>query len=96
MSKLTALEVQQMLGVADYENIAHGYTYNRDTLDIYFQDGKIVRQVSDVDGILLYENISCVFEIDFFTTDVKRWYKNRTNSKLIQLFETFNGPFNGV
>jgi hypothetical protein len=98
--KLTAKEVQQMLGVADFDEVAHGYTFDRDTVDIYFADGKMIREVWGI-GWGVSETRkdyreSDYFEIDYLKDGIKRWYLNKTNPKLVQLYETFNGPFNGV
>lgn len=84
---LTPKEVQEMLGVPDEEIIAHGYTLERDTVDLYFRDGLLVRNVNGV------EQTSETFRIDphngFYPDGIKRWYKDRTNPRLISLCETF-------
>lgn len=42
MDLLSAKELQEMLGVEDLEVVAHGYNFDRHTVDIWFEDGTIV------------------------------------------------------
>ena len=91
--KLTAYEVQQMLGVEDFVNIAYGYTLARQTVEIYFEDNKLVRldMVGDhYIGAKTYAR-SPYFEYGFFSDSIKRFYRKKTDEKLIALFNTF-GP----
>jgi hypothetical protein len=84
--------VRQLIGVEDGERIAYGYTFNRDTVEIYIRDGKLIRE--DYRGsnslpALIRENE--FFDPSYFSDDIKRFYEERTNKKLQQLFRTFGG-----
>lgn len=90
--KLLATEIQRILNVPDYNYdsnniIAYGYTFYRDTIEIYFEKGLLVRETSDRDKLLKRET-SEYFEPTWF--QIKRFYVERTNKKLIDLFKTFN------
>lgn len=86
---LSSSEVQQLLGVADYDIIAYGYTFERHTLEVYFVDGKCIREETP------YQKESTSKEFDQFDGEaileenVKRWYDSRTNAKLVELCKTF-------
>jgi hypothetical protein len=93
--KLRALEVQKMLGVKDEEIICHGYSPTNDmnyrlTYDIWFKDGKLIKAGYRLDGTVeeLYQSER--FESDFFFDNIKRWYKDTVNPKLLALMQTFN------
>lgn len=97
--KLQASEVQKMLvradgdPVRDGDVIAHGYTFERRTIDIFFKEGSLVRSVSDGVGTEIVRVESKEFEIEFFFNDIKRFYDDgRTNESLKNLLETFGRP----
>lgn len=87
---LLATDVQVMLGVDDLEIIAHGYTFDRDTVDIYFENGELVRRDWNEWKNRDFYQKSDGFDGSFFHNGIKRWYKDRTNQKVCILFETFN------
>ena len=86
---LTAGRVQELIGVADNVVVAYGYTFDRHTLNIFFQDGKIVRATTPYGKNTDYCQ-SVIFEPKFFTDGVKRWYADGFNERLRGLFETFS------
>lgn len=96
--KLSAKIVQEMLGVADDVIIAHGYTFDRMTVDVYFQNGNLVRDERNFGD----DSVNCLestdFEPSYFMNQIKRWYLGNQepdkglNSKLQGLFETFGNP----
>lgn len=86
---LSAQQVQDMLGVDDYVVIAHGYTFERNTLDIWFEKGCIIRSETRL-GSTINETGEEFFNADFFFTNVKRWYADRFNTKLLTLIRTFS------
>lgn len=100
--KLKASEVQMMLEVEDFAIIAHGYTLDRATLDIWFEKGELVRHEykgnSDFGPFKEDHQRSEDFEPEYFFTNVKRWYLGKGNTptglneKLQTLFETFGRP----
>lgn len=83
--KMTAKQVQEMLNVEDYEVLAHGYTFDRNTVDIYFVQGYLVKVLED--GGLTAN--SAFFEPHYFKVNIKRWYAEDFHPGLLQLFETF-------
>jgi len=87
--KLTALEVQVMLGVEDLADIAYGYTFDRKTVCVYFHQGRLIREEKkgDRDNPVRFD--SEYFEPDFFRTEIKRFYRDRTHPHLLVLFNTF-------
>lgn len=98
--KLKAAVVQDMLAVEDEVVIAHGYTLDRKTLNIFFHDGKLVREEVNREEPSEYEE-SDEFDPEFFFKDVKRWYigipnaaepGKGLNEDLANLFETFGRP----
>lgn len=90
MNTLSAVEVQKLLGV-DLEDIAYGYTFRRDTIEIYFNEGKLVRADIPYGGEAVLRQ-SETFDPSFFSENVKRFYRDRTNAKLALLFATFGNP----
>lgn len=92
--KLKAKEVQNLLNVGDNEIIAHGYDFDRNTIDIFFDKGKLIRLKTPYgkNGEL---SESEEFEPEFFTW-IKRWYQGTPekgiNPTLVNLFETFGSP----
>lgn len=91
--RLPASLVQEWLGVEDGEIIAHGYTFDRNTVDIWFENGKLIRreympreQWTDKE---IKKQESEEFEPQFFFNQIKRWYQEQTNSILIALFRAF-------
>lgn len=98
--KLKAAVIQDMLAIEDEVVLAHGYTLDRRTLNIFFRDGKLVREEANREEPSEYEE-SEDFEPDFFFKDVKRWYIGIPNADvpgkglhedLANLFETFGRP----
>lgn len=87
---LTAGRVQELIGVADNVVVAHGYDFDRNTLDIFFQEGKIVKATDQRYGKPILYCQSVIFEPKFFTAGVKRWYASGFNERLRGLFETFS------
>jgi len=91
MPKLTAKEVQALLAVPDHKVLAYGYTYDRRTVELYFEDGQLVRYEYTGD----YEDPSYErskhFEASYLTADLKRWYENSLCPKLLTFLETFGG-----
>jgi lipopolysaccharide biosynthesis glycosyltransferase len=87
---LSAKQVQEMIGVEDLDIIAHGYTLERNTLDIWFENGTIVRHESNHRKNMVNEVGEDFFNIDFFFSDVKRWYAEKFNPKLLTLIRTFS------
>jgi len=90
---LKAKQVQEMIGAADYDDVASGYTYNRETVEIFFEDGKIHRHTLVADPLAhprtWKHESSEDFEPDYFLVNVKRFYRNQTFTKLNELFLTF-------
>ena len=84
---LTAIEAQKLIGIDDMEIVAHGYTFGRKTIDIYFNKNQLIRSEEDKEN-----QCSELFDYSFFINDVKRFYIGSTNVKLIELFETFGNP----
>lgn len=91
---LSATTVQKMIEAADFDTIAHGYTFDRNTLDIYFEDGNLIRRETNGEKVEISK--SSEFNEDFFFNNVKRWYAGTKtkglNPKLKELFETFGKP----
>jgi hypothetical protein len=101
MNMLSAKEVQNMLNVPDLETVAYGYTLDRRTVNIWFEDGKLVRHSSWESGAKhTYENYGNYdetirteeFDPNYFKVNMKRFYEDRTNSALVILFATFGSP----
>lgn len=92
--KLTASEVQEMIAAKDGEIVAHGYTLERETLDVWFAHGEIVRRRTKGEFVDL--SSSAEFDPEFFFASVKRWYTGTSerglNVRLAALFETFGRP----
>lgn len=87
---MIAQSIQIMLNVSDYETIAHGYDMERLTLDIWFQDGQVIKQYKRLDDIVKTEKFE-YFDWSELNMNVKRWYRDRTNTKLVELINTFGG-----
>lgn len=85
---LPASLIQEWLGVEDGDVIAHGYTFDRDTVDVFFEDGKLVRYDTPYDK---KPKITESFEFDaaMLHNQIKRWYRNKTNPRLVVLMNTF-------
>mgnify|MGYP001453146506 CR=1 FL=1 len=92
---LKATVVQAMIGAEDYMDVAYGYTFDRNTVFIYFLKGKLVRKVVQHSG-QMNERVIDIWESETFDptyfAGVKRFYKNQTEPKLLELFETFGNP----
>ncbi len=86
---LSAVEVQEMLGVQDEVIICHGYSFERDTLDICFRTGHVVRITEKRVSDTIVEDMDYNFRPDFFHDGVKRWYADSVHPKLQELFTTF-------
>ncbi len=90
----TAKEIQNLIGIDDHETLAYGYTLNRDTVELYFENSNLVRCEFDasIDGQLLRTKRTPLFEASFFKDNIKRFYRNATHKQLIELFDTFGNP----
>ena len=92
---LTAKEIQELIGAEDLETLVHGCTFGRNTLNVYFENGKLCRIEEDLSKVVKHET-SDTFDPDFFFHDVKRWYIGKEekgiNRKLREMFETFGRP----
>lgn len=91
--RLSAKEVQDILGVKDCEVIAHGYTFDRQTLDVWFEYERLIRVESNYYGQETKRMESDDFDPFLFRCDVKRWYMGTEergfNRRLLSLFYTF-------
>lgn len=94
--RFPAISVQKwLLRVPDDTVIAHGYTFDRQTINIFFHDGYLVRHHVEKGTFQVAE----VFDPEFFFTDIKRWYlgnqeseTQRLNPTLQDWFDTFGRP----
>ena len=92
---LTNKEVMTLIGAKPFDVIAHGYTFDRDTVRIVFGDemGQItlVRYEMKIpyDPFPAGTTTSYIFDANFFFHNIKRLYRDRTNPKLVELFKTF-------
>lgn len=90
--KLLAQQIQEMIDVEDNQIVAYGYTFERESVEIYFENGQLVRSE---DGDKKYCD---QFNPEFFTLNIKRWYlgteEKGFNRKLLNLLETFGCPIN--
>lgn len=85
---MKAIELQKILGVEDNQIILYGYTYNRSTVEIYFESGKLIRVTKDLDVIekvIASEDVTC----NLLFSEIKRFYSNGTNPKFRNLSEIF-------
>lgn len=94
---LSAAEVQAMIGAVDHEIIAHGYTYDRKSVDIFFEAGELVRAEEYFERGRGWKTIrNDKFNPEYFFDGIKRWYlgtpERGLNAKLAELFETFGRP----
>lgn len=91
---LPAQEVQEMIDVEDFEIVAHGYTFDRNTVDIWFENGLIFRHEYKYDPRQEIKSVSRIsetfFNASFFFADIKRWYESKFNTKLRTLMRTFS------
>ncbi len=89
--KLSAITVQNMLNVGDNVIIAHGYDHDRNTIDIFFENGELVREKTPYKGSSWIDR-SEEFHSTWITY-IKRWYRGTAekgiNPTLVDLFETF-------
>jgi hypothetical protein len=94
MKRFTARQVQDMLVVEDYTDIAYGYTFDRATVCIYFEKGKLVRQDTRFHGQqneqLVNRQESEEFDPSFFHDGIKRFYDTKVNADLLVFFNTFS------
>ena len=94
---LTAKQFQKMLGVADFRTILYGYTFERQSVIIFFVDGKIVRLTEKelfCQGSFPEETKNTVQMWEYvvpeiFRQDIKRWYANGTRPKMRHFMESF-------
>lgn len=91
---MKAKKVAEIAGLKNGDHVAHGYTFDRDTIDIYYEDGEFVRIISNHNGEEIGEReFSGVFFVpNLFTHRIKRWYADRTHREIQNLFETFGKP----
>lgn len=87
---ITAQELQEILKVEDNRIILYGYTFQRETVEWYFEHCHLVRVTTDGDRVIRYLAMKEVTQ-SHLTGNIKRFYRNGTNSKLRDLFETFRG-----
>lgn len=91
---LKAIEVQKLLGVEDLEIIAYGYTFERNSVEIWFENGQLVRR--EWNHGLDDKKSSEFFQPLYLKDGIKRWYKGTAegglNKRLVDFFETFGCP----
>ena len=89
-----AVTIQHMLGVEDGDTIAHGYTFDRNTVDVFFEDGKCVKHTYC--GVHNKEISREEFEYfngeEILHVNIKRWYTANTSEELVSWCETFGKP----
>lgn len=93
--KLKAADVQKMIGVEDDAIICHGYApmmgdHERLTFDVFFRDGKLIRVGYNFEGVTREVWVSEFFQASFFKSNIKRWYEDTCNQKLLALMKTFD------
>lgn len=91
--------VQQLLGVPDGQVIAHGYTFDRLTVDVYFEGGVAVRRDTRLKpGTGGEEEMVSGGHWGSFDgeallhANIKRWYADKTLPALREWCETFGKP----
>ena len=93
---LTAIEVQKMIEAEDGDNILYGYTFDRHSVSIYFEDGKLVRREVDYNDNTVELLKSESFDPEYFRFGIKRFYRlsssGDANVKLVELFKSFGNP----
>ncbi len=93
---MTASELQTLLNVPDNTSILYGYTFERDTLVVFFQDEKLVRVTynnrDNCEVRFWHESEFALSE--FWGCNVKRWYPNGTNDTLRKLVAAFGNGLN--
>lgn len=102
IAKLKAVQVQYMLGASDLTLLAFGYTFDRNTLYVYFDGGKLVRletKYGHPEPQFVDWRASEFFDPSYLKDNVKRWYVGldqnlniagkHLNVPLRNLFETF-------
>lgn len=90
----TVADLQRFLGVENNRVILYGYTFDRDTVVVFFEDEKLVRE--DYNG---YKDRYLCREWEsnkqvpgsIWTEQIKRWYRNGTNARLRSLILAFGG-----
>jgi hypothetical protein len=96
---LSAAQVQTLIGAKDGQIVAHGYTLDRYTVDVWFEQQQIVRReyqgaaiVGTPDDHEVGLLKSFTFEPDYFFANIKRWYRDETSDALADYFATFGRP----
>ena len=89
---LAAKFLQDHLYVDDMVVIAHGYTFDRHTVDVWFEDKKLVRIEEVSRDKWEHTEFDYLDGEAIFHNNIKRWYKDKTNNDLIELFESFGRP----
>lgn len=85
--------VQDYLEVEDDEVIAYGYTFERDTVEVFFRKGFLVRRDIPQDKTKEIETInSSDFDGNLIHLRIKRYYRDRTRAKLVDFFEAVGHP----
>jgi hypothetical protein len=82
-----------MLMVDDRKVVAYGYDFDRRTINCWFEGGKFHRceyTGSNEHLKVVRHESSELFDPNFMTANVKRWYPNAVDPDLLALFETFN------
>lgn len=82
---MLAVDVQKLIGVEDLDVIAYGYTFERNSVEIWFEN-KYLKRLTIFKGDSNIEQ-TINFNPEFF--NIKRFYRDRTNPKLIELFRAF-------
>jgi hypothetical protein len=86
---LTTKQFLKLIGAGPGNQLAHGYTFDRVTVDIEVSiDGEIERWEDDK----LVEKMGKEFNHTMITRSIKRFYRERTNSRMIELFGAFGNP----
>jgi hypothetical protein len=90
---LTVAQVMEIIEASPGDKLAHGYDFERLTVDIELDnDGHMMKILSDhQDEVQMAwrKGPDQPFPYEWFTCNIKRFYRNRTNEAMIALFETF-------
>lgn len=95
-SLLTAKQVQDSFAIEDSDVVLYGYTFDRNTVEIFFHNGILCRDEQvERDNDNEKENYGwkrteCdVFDIDLITLGIKRYYRSKSNESFVELLESF-------
>ena len=94
---MKATAVRQMLGVQDKEIILHGFLIDSHSVDIWFENGRVVRRVFtgarigrkevEIDRIEQED-----FQLDILTVNLRDASRKLTNAQMVDLARTFGRP----